>query len=79
MSTADSSDRLRKARLRLAEAQGVIPIGRGDGQFEETSLNLLIEIGASENNNFDFQDLKSAPSLSKVREISWRVAEPGIT
>ncbi len=55
-----NSTRLRKAQLRLAEVQGLIPIG------------------ASENPSMaiDFQSL--TPSLSKVREIGWRVAEPAI-
>ena len=59
------SKRLQKARLRIAEAQGIIPIG------------------ASEDNNFDFKNYSlalssSTQSISKVREISWRVAEPAI-
>lgn len=54
------SQRLKKARLRLAEAQGLLPFGASD-----MSLNEL-------------KDLKAMPNLSKVREISWRVAEPEI-
>ena len=56
------SQRLKRARLRLAEAQGIIPIG------------------ASENKNISLEEFKSLPSSqqSKVREISWRVAEPAV-
>jgi hypothetical protein len=57
----DGSVRLQKARLRLAEAQGIIPIG------------------ASENpEGISLKDYRSMPSQSKVREISWRVAEPAV-
>jgi aarF domain-containing kinase len=55
-----TSIRLRKAQLRLAEAQGIIPIGAS----EDLSINF---------------DMQSTPSLSRVREISWRVAEPAIS
>lgn len=57
----NDSERLKKARLRLAEAQGIIPIG------------------ASEMSLASIKDLKAIPSQSKVREISWRVAEPEVT
>jgi ABC1 atypical kinase-like domain len=55
------SQRLQRARMRLAEAQGVIPIGSSENPV---SLSL--------------RDYKSIPSQSKVREISWRVAEPAV-
>lgn len=58
--TAESL-RLKKARLRLAEAQGIIPIGASEDQ--SVSLDVVSS---------------TAPSLSKVREISWRVAEPAV-
>ena len=61
------SKRLQKARLRIAEAQGIIPIG------------------ASEDSNFNMKEYMSSlsssngqNSVSKVREISWKVAEPAI-
>lgn len=54
------SPRLRKAQLRLAEAQGIIPIGAS----EDTTISIDVQ--------------SSTPSLSRVREISWRVAEPAI-
>ncbi|KAJ1434171.1 hypothetical protein B484DRAFT_245 [Ochromonadaceae sp. CCMP2298] len=57
----NDSDRLKKARLRLAEAQGIIPIGASE------TANSLGE--------FDLAMLGSQ-GISKVREISWRVAEP---
>jgi hypothetical protein len=53
-------NRLKKAQLRLAEAQGIIPIGASED--ETTSL-----------------DFTSVPSLSRVREIKWRVAEPAVS
>jgi predicted unusual protein kinase regulating ubiquinone biosynthesis (AarF/ABC1/UbiB family) len=56
----EGSKRLQRARLRLAEAQGIIPIG------------------ASENSDVLLKDFKPVPSQSKVREISWRVAEPAV-
>eukprot|EP01041_Mallomonas_annulata_P010624 gene10624-22181_t len=60
ISTTESL-RLRRARLRLAEAKGIIPIG------------------ASDNPNISLEDFKDIPfSQSRVREISWRVAEPAI-
>ena len=52
--------RLEKARARLAEAQGTIPIG------------------ASEIPGFSLKEFKTIPSPSRVREISWRVAEPSV-
>jgi len=52
--------RLEKARARLAEAQGIIPIG------------------ASEVPGFSLKEFKTIPSPSRVREISWRVAEPSV-
>ena len=55
------SPRLRKAQLRLAEAQGIIPIGAS----EDSTISLDVA-------------QPSTPSLSRVREISWRVAEPAI-
>lgn len=55
-------NRLNRARLRLAEAQGKIPIGASE--FPGRSLDELV-------NNQIFQK-------SKVREISWRVAEPSV-
>eukprot|EP00607_Mallomonas_marina_P009422 CAMPEP_0182420552 /NCGR_PEP_ID=MMETSP1167-20130531/5436_1 /TAXON_ID=2988 /ORGANISM="Mallomonas Sp, Strain CCMP3275" /LENGTH=737 /DNA_ID=CAMNT_0024596649 /DNA_START=178 /DNA_END=2391 /DNA_ORIENTATION=+ len=55
------SERLRRARLRLAEAQGIIPIG------------------ASDSPSISLEEIKKMPlSQSKVREISWRVAEPAV-
>lgn len=54
------SPRLRKAQLRLAEAQGIIPIGAS----EDTTISLDVQ--------------SSTPSLSRVREIGWRVAEPSV-
>ena len=58
------SDRIDRARLRLAEIQGLIPIGASESA-ERTGATLM--------------DLMTqAPSSSKVREISWRVAEPEI-
>lgn len=56
------SPRLKRARLRLAEAQGIIPIG------------------ASEAAGVSLPDFTNFPlvSQSKVREISWRVAEPAV-
>ena len=59
--SSSDTDRLRKARLRLAEAQGVLPIGASEipGMTLEASL-------------------VSKGALSKVREISWRVAEPSV-
>lgn len=62
-STLDS-DRLKRARLRLAEAQGIIPIGASEQLPLSASLSL--------------SDFQSVPSLSKVREIGWRVAEPAV-
>lgn len=54
----EGSQRLKLARLRLAEARGIIPIGSS-----ELGINL--------------NEFKTLPvSQSKVREISWRVAEP---
>jgi aarF domain-containing kinase len=58
----DDSDRLKKARLRLAEAQGILPLG---STSDLSKMNLL-----------SFQLI---PNLSKVREITWRVAEPEIS
>ncbi len=55
-------NRLNRARLRLAEAQGKIPIGASE--YPGRSLDDLV-------NNQLFQK-------SKVREISWRVAEPSV-
>ena len=55
------SQRLQRARMRLAEAQGIIPIGASENPI---TLSL--------------RDYKSIPSQSKVREISWRVAEPAV-
>jgi predicted unusual protein kinase regulating ubiquinone biosynthesis (AarF/ABC1/UbiB family) len=55
------SQRLQRARMRLAEAQGIIPIGASENPL---SVSL--------------RDYKSIPSQSKVREISWRVAEPAV-
>ena len=60
LSNINQSLRLKKAQLRLAEAQGRIPIG------------------ASDDPSFTF-DYMSTPSLSKVREIQWRVAEPAVS
>lgn len=57
---ATISPRLRKAQLRLAEAQGIIPIGAS----EDIATALTVQ--------------PTAPSLSRVREISWRVAEPAV-
>ena len=54
------TSRLQRARLRLAEAQGIVPIG------------------SSEDPNFQNKDYNTIPSLSRVREIGWRVAEPSI-
>jgi predicted unusual protein kinase regulating ubiquinone biosynthesis (AarF/ABC1/UbiB family) len=56
----DDSERLKKARLRLAEAQGILPFGASDMPLAE------------------LKELKTIPSVSKVREISWRVAEPEV-
>lgn len=57
------SIRLQKARLRLAEAQGIVPIGASeDSGFSLKNFSLAI----------------SSTSVSKVREISWKVAEPAI-
>ena len=62
-----SSNRLRKARIRLAEAQGTLPIGTA---------------AASEEGRLSISDVASEASkstgVSKVREISWRVAKPDI-
>jgi len=58
----DDSDRLKKARLRLAEAQGILPLG---STSDLSKMNLL--------------SLQLIPNLSKVREITWRVAEPEIS
>eukprot|EP01038_Epipyxis_sp_PR26KG_P009323 gene9323-12561_t len=55
------SVRLNKARLRLAEAQGIIPIGASESML-----------------GISLKEIKSLPSTSKVREISWRVAEPAV-
>lgn len=55
------SQRLQRARMRLAEAQGIIPMGAS-----ESPITIALS------------DYKSIPSQSKVREISWRVAEPAI-
>jgi hypothetical protein len=59
----DESDslRLQRARLRLAEAQGIIPIGASEDP-----------------NGISLKEYKSMPTQSKVREISWRVAEPAV-
>lgn len=54
------SERLKKAKLRLAEAQGLLPFG------------------ASEMPLSQIKDLKTFSPSSKVREISWRVAEPEV-
>lgn len=65
-STENESARLQKARLRVAEAQGIVPIG------------------ASEDKNFSVKDYSlslaatTPAAISKVREISWKVAEPAI-
>jgi len=59
-----SSKRLEKARLRVAEAQGIIPIGAS-----ENPENVYISLD---------ELVTMAPSQSKVREISWRVAEPEV-
>lgn len=56
----NDNPRLEKARARLAEAQGIIPIG------------------ASEIPGFSLKEFKTIPSSSRVREISWRVAEPSV-
>lgn len=53
------SERLKKAKLRLAEAQGVIPIGASSSSSQVLQSTVV-------------------PNLSKVREISWRVAEPSV-
>jgi hypothetical protein len=59
------SKRLQRARLRIAEAQGLIPIGASeDKNFNVKNYNLALA--------------SSSQSISKVREISWRVAEPAI-
>ena len=58
------SDRIDRARLRLAEVQGIIPIGASESA-ERTGATLA-----------DLMTQK--PSSSKVREVSWRVAEPEI-
>ena len=55
------SQRLQRARMRLAEAQGIIPMGASESPV-----------------TISLSDYKSIPSQSKVREISWRVAEPAI-
>ena len=60
---SDDSTRLKKAKLRLAEAQGVIPIGASD-TFDSSDSSLKQAV--------------IVPNLSKVREISWRVAEPSV-
>ena len=52
--------RLQKARLRLAEAQGLLPIGSAESKDAAEYIT----------------EYKTVPSLSRVREISWRVAEP---
>ena len=57
------SQRLKRARLRLAEAQGLLPIG--GSEVEGVSLS-------------DFTANKASSVQSKVREISWRVAEPAV-
>lgn len=56
------SKRLARARLRLAEAQGVIPIGAS----EMSGFTLS-----------DFNKIPKS-SQSRVREIGWRVAEPSV-
>lgn len=61
----DESPRLRKARLRLAEAQGRIPIGAS-------------EIPGVSLDQYKSDGIISPLSQSRVREISWRVAEPNI-
>lgn len=62
-----SSSRLKKARIRLAEAQGTLPIGTA---------------AASEEGRLSISDVTSeaskSTSISKMREISWRVAKPDI-
>lgn len=105
------SERLKKAKLRLAEAQGVIQIGGSDSYFEAyrfikwfSSLlldSILFSLAQSKgaNNtvasaqalqvlalNFELDSGSKLNSLqklvipgfsqAKVREISWRVAEP---
>lgn len=68
---AVDSNRLKKARLRLAEAQGLLPFGA----TESISLEDLTE---SDSNSY-LQSLTSATNkASRVREISWRVAEPEV-
>ena len=53
--------RLERARLRLAEAQGLLPIGASEAGFTLADL------------------VNSVPlAQSRVREISWRVAEPAV-
>ena len=64
-STGMDSLRLQKARLRLAEAQGLLPIGSADDAARSGATAYI-------------KDYKLVPSLSRVREISWRVAEPVI-
>lgn len=61
----NKSVRLNEARLRLAEARGLIPIGATENMEDIKDIKL--------------EDLLNlTPSTSKVREISWRVAEPEV-
>jgi predicted unusual protein kinase regulating ubiquinone biosynthesis (AarF/ABC1/UbiB family) len=64
-STDGTNSRLNQARLRLAEARGLIPIGATENMEDIKDIKLE-----------DLLDL--TPSTSKVREISWRVAEPEV-
>jgi aarF domain-containing kinase len=61
------SSRVDRARLRLAEVQGLIPIGASE-TAELTGASYKPE---------DIIDDATSP-LTRVREISWRVAEPEI-
>ena len=63
------SPRLKRARLRIAEAQGLLPIGTSEqmrGLRDDEAADILLS---------SKQDKGSAVK-SKVREIGWRLAEP---
>ncbi len=63
-----SSSRVDRARLRLAEVQGLLPIGASEkAELTGTSMNEMMK---------DFSNKQD--SNTRVREISWRVAEPEI-
>jgi predicted unusual protein kinase regulating ubiquinone biosynthesis (AarF/ABC1/UbiB family) len=65
--SSSNSARVDRARLRLAEVQGLLPIGASEkAELTGTSLSEMMK------------QATSIDSSTRVREISWRVAEPEI-